>query len=65
MAQIFTVIAPLFLIIFVGAVLQRSRVIGDNWQTVLNEFALKVGYASVHLVHQDIFQLSHDLLYLS
>ena len=47
MTQIFTVIAPLFLIIFVGAVLQRSRVIGDNWQTVLNEFALKVGFPSL------------------
>ncbi len=44
MIQIFTVIAPLFLIIFAGAVLQRSRMIGDNWQSVLNEFALKIGF---------------------
>lgn len=44
MIQIFTVIAPLFLIILAGAVLQRSRMIGDNWQSVLNEFALKIGF---------------------
>lgn len=44
MIQIFTVIAPLFLIIFAGAVLQRSRAIGDNWQSVLNEYALKIGF---------------------
>ena len=47
MTQIFTVIAPLFLIILAGAVLQRSRVIGDNWQTVLNEFALKIGFPAL------------------
>lgn len=44
MVQIFTVIAPLFLIILAGAVLQRSRAIGDNWQSVLNEYALKIGF---------------------
>jgi predicted permease len=44
MTQIFTVIAPLFLIILAGAVLHRTRAIGDNWQSVLNEYALKVGF---------------------
>lgn len=44
MTQIFSVIAPLFLIILAGAVLQRSRTIGDNWSAVLNEYALKVGF---------------------
>ncbi|MBL7995486.1 AEC family transporter [bacterium] len=44
MTQIFSVIAPLFLIILSGAVLQRSRAIGDNWSSVLNEYALNVGF---------------------
>ena len=43
MIQIFTVIAPLFLIIFASALLQRFKKIGDEWSTVLNEFALKIG----------------------
>ncbi len=43
MTQILTVIAPLFLIIFTTALLQRLRNIGENWSTVLNEFALKIG----------------------
>ncbi len=47
MAHIFSVIAPLFLIILTGALLQRFRIIGDNWQTVLNEFALKIGFPAL------------------
>jgi len=43
MTQILTVIAPLFLIIFASALLQKFKNIGDNWSTVLNEFALKIG----------------------
>ena len=43
MIQIFTIIAPLFLIIFASALLQRFKKIGDEWSTVLNEFALKIG----------------------
>ncbi len=43
MSQILTVIAPLFLIIFASAALQRLRLVGDNWSSVLNELALKVG----------------------
>ena len=43
MLQILVVIAPLFLIIFASALLQRFRNIGDDWSTVLNEFALKIG----------------------
>jgi predicted permease len=43
MIQVFTVIAPLFLIIFASALLQRYRNMGDHWSLVLNEFALKIG----------------------
>lgn len=43
MIQILTVIAPLFLIIFASALLQKFKNIGENWSTVLNEFALKIG----------------------
>jgi predicted permease len=44
MIQMLTVIAPLFLIIFASALLQKFKNIGDNWSTVLNEFALKIGF---------------------
>lgn len=43
MIQILTVIAPLFLIIFASALLQKFKNFGENWSTVLNEFALKIG----------------------
>jgi len=43
MIQVFTVIAPLFLIIFASALLQRYMKIGDDWAHVLNEFAFKIG----------------------
>ncbi len=43
MVQILTIIAPLFLIIFLSALLQRVKNIGNNWSVVLNEFALKIG----------------------
>lgn len=43
MIQIITVIAPLFLIIFVTAIFQYYKKLGDNWSTVLNDYALKIG----------------------
>lgn len=43
MIQILAVIAPLFLIIFTSALLQKFKNIGENWSAVLNEFALKIG----------------------
>ncbi len=43
MLQILSVIAPLFLIIFATALLQKFKNIGDDWSKVLNEFALKIG----------------------
>lgn len=43
MIQILTIIAPLFLIIFASALLQKFKNIGDEWSKVLNEFALKIG----------------------
>lgn len=44
MIQILTVIAPLFLIIFISAFLQKCNLFGKEWGTVLNEFALKIGF---------------------
>ncbi len=43
MIQVLTVIAPLFLIIFASAALQRWYHIGDHWFDVLNEYAAKIG----------------------
>lgn len=43
MIKIFTIIAPLFLIIFTSALLQKYKNIGEEWSKVLNEFALKIG----------------------
>jgi len=43
MFHIFTVIAPLFLIIFASALLQRLKNLGEDWSHVLNEYALKIG----------------------
>lgn len=43
MTEVLTVIAPLFLIIFGSALLQRFKNIGEDWSVVLNEFALKIG----------------------
>lgn len=43
MTQILTVIAPLFLIIFASALLQKFKNIGDDWSKILNDFALKIG----------------------
>jgi len=43
MLQVFTSIAPLFLIIFGAAALVRLQYIGKEWEHTLNEFALKIG----------------------
>ncbi len=43
MTQILPVIAPLFLIIFSSALLQRVQGMSKQWRTVLNDYALKIG----------------------
>lgn len=43
MIQILSIIAPLFLIILGAALIQRSRNLGEEWNKVLNEYALKIG----------------------
>jgi predicted permease len=43
MTRILLIIAPLFLIIFATAVLQRWRNLGESWTSALNEYALKIG----------------------
>lgn len=44
MTQILTVIAPLFIVIFATALLQKFKNTGDDWSKVLNDFALKIGF---------------------
>ncbi len=44
MVEILTVIAPLFLIIFASALMQKFKNIGEDWSKVLNDFALKIGF---------------------
>lgn len=44
MSEILTVIAPLFILIFASAFLQKYKNIGDDWAKVLNEFSLKIGF---------------------
>ncbi|MFA5855554.1 MAG: AEC family transporter [Candidatus Gracilibacteria bacterium] len=44
MTQVLTVIAPLFLIIFASALLQKFQNLGNDWSKVLNDFALKIGF---------------------
>ncbi|MCK4635769.1 MAG: AEC family transporter [Candidatus Moranbacteria bacterium] len=41
--QIINIIAPLFIIIFVSAILRKLNYIHDYWSKVLNEFAVKIG----------------------
>lgn len=43
MLTIIPIIAPLFLIVFAGAVLRKSGYLGDEWSGILNEYALKLG----------------------
>lgn len=43
MPQILSVIAPLFLIIFASALLQKFKQAGEHWPAALNEYALKIG----------------------
>lgn len=44
MVQILNIIAPLFIIIFTGVLMQKFMNIDDNWSRVLNDFALKIGF---------------------
>lgn len=43
MLEIFLVIIPLFLIIFGSALFGRFKKLDDNWEKILNSFALNVG----------------------
>jgi len=43
MLEVLIVIAPLFLIIFASAILQKIKNVGDQWEHVLNSFALNIG----------------------
>jgi len=43
MLKILSAISPLFIIIFVSAILQRVKNLNKNWKVVLNDYALKIG----------------------
>jgi len=43
MLTIFIVILPLFIIIFLGVVLQKTKVANDKWLSSLNDYALYIG----------------------
>ena len=43
MLQILIAITPLFLIIFISALLRKFNHIGDHWSKTLNEFTLYIG----------------------
>ena len=47
MKEILLVIAPLFLIILLGAFLERLKIADERWSHVLNEFALKIGFPAL------------------
>lgn len=70
MIQILNIIAPLFLIIFLSALLQRIKNVGDNWSTVLNEFALKIGlpvliFSALSKAPFSFFEQRHIILFNS
>ncbi len=44
MIEILSVIAPLFLIIFASAVLQKFKNMGKEWSIILNKYALNIGF---------------------
>jgi predicted permease len=47
MTEVFGVIAPLFLVIFGSAGLERWTGVGERWSGVLNDFALYVGFPAL------------------
>ncbi len=47
MIEILIVIAPLFLIILLGAVLERLKLTNEHWSPVLNNYALKIGFPAL------------------
>jgi predicted permease len=47
MLEILTIIAPLFLIILGGAVFQYKTKADESWSTVLNSYALKIGFPAL------------------
>lgn len=47
MIDVLLVIVPLFLIILLGALLERMKIASEQWSTVLNAFALKIGFPAL------------------
>lgn len=47
MLEILIVILPLFLIILLGAFLEHIKIADEHWSSVLNNFALKIGFPAL------------------
>ncbi|MBU0974098.1 AEC family transporter, partial [Patescibacteria group bacterium] len=47
MNKILLIIVPLFLIIFVTAILRKYKNVGSSWEETLNQFALNIGFPSL------------------
>jgi len=47
MLEILIVIAPLFLIILLGAFLEHLKIADEKWSSVLNNYALKIGFPAL------------------
>lgn len=47
MLNILIIIAPLFLIILLGAVLRKLKIADENWQKILNDYAFKIGFPTL------------------
>lgn len=47
MIEVLIVIGPLFLIILLGVILVKVKVADDHWSSVLNAYALKVGFPAL------------------
>lgn len=67
MLQILLIIAPLFLIILLGFVLTKTKIVNEQWEGVLNAFALKIGLPALifaALISTDFSFLENRLLIL-
>jgi predicted permease len=57
----FQSIGPLFLVIFVGMVVSRSKSVNDQWLEILNNYALWIGFPALILVALSRLEWDLDL----
>ena len=60
MLNILTIIAPLFLIIFVSAIIQYFKKLDDNYWRVLNSFALNIWFPALIFTALSKITFSHE-----